>query len=75
MWLSPECGAWGVCLVSSTRLNHSPVPPPWQDVVYGYREMGQQEVGRQTDHIWSIAEDSDSIMFRSWLSKSFTAGG
>merc|ERR1712004_350053 len=33
LWKTPNGGKLGLALVSSTRLNHSPVPPPWKDVV------------------------------------------
>merc|ERR1719153_1719641 len=44
LWKSPLCGKYGISLVSSTRLNHSPVPPPWADVVYGIRSMTEHEL-------------------------------
>ena len=44
LWKTPLGGKLGISLVSSTRLNHAPVPPPWKDVVYGIREMDKKEV-------------------------------
>ena len=44
MWKTPEAGKLGVCLISAIRLNHRPVPPFWKDVVFGYRELSEDEV-------------------------------
>ena len=44
MWKSPDAGKLGVCLIPAIRLNHSPVPPFWKDVVFGYRELAEEEV-------------------------------
>jgi len=54
MWKSPLCGKLGLALISCSRMNHQNLPPAWKDVVFGYREMSDQEVetmGRLTgDH-------------------------
>jgi len=44
LWKTPLGGKLGISLISCTRLNHSPVPPPWKDVVYGIREITSKEV-------------------------------
>jgi len=44
LWKSPAGGKLGISLISCTRLNHHPVPPPWKDIVYGIREITSKEL-------------------------------
>ena len=43
-WKSPQCGEMGISLVSCIRFNHSPLPAPWRNIVFGYREMSAEEL-------------------------------
>jgi len=82
LWKSPLCGKYGISLVSSTRLNHSPVPPPWEDVVYGLRTMDKKELERigrlQGSHASGLefgTFTAEPVRFLPLLMDRFLAGG
>eukprot|EP00088_Acartia_fossae_P054887 TRINITY_DN6342_c0_g1_i6.p1 TRINITY_DN6342_c0_g1~~TRINITY_DN6342_c0_g1_i6.p1 ORF type:complete len:337 (-),score=69.09 TRINITY_DN6342_c0_g1_i6:75-1085(-) len=81
-WKTPMCGEMGIALVSCSRMNHSPVPPIWKDVVFGVREMSQEEVaekgrltGEHTSGLEMLTFTAEPVRFMPFLMKQFKDQG
>jgi len=82
LWKTPDGGKLGLALVSSTRLNHSPVPPPWKDVVYGLRTMSQKELsaygrleGEHETGLEMVTYTAEPVRFLPWMMTRFLEAG
>lgn len=82
LWKTPQGGKLGISLVSSTRLNHAPLPPPWKDVVFGYREMGKKEVdsfgrlhGSHASGLEFVTFTAEPVKFLPYMMEEFISVG
>jgi len=82
LWKTPNGGKLGLALVSSTRLNHSPVPPTWKDVVFGLRTMSQEELsaygrleGRHESGLEMVTFTAEPVRFLPWMMNRFLKAG
>lgn len=72
----------GVSLVSCTRLNHQQIPPIWKDVVFGLRNMSEEEVkdidrltGKHRSGLEMVTFTAEPVRFMPYMMKEFLANG
>lgn len=65
--------------MSCTRLSHSPVPPPWKDVVFGLRQISKQEIesfgrlaGSHDSGLEFATFTAEPVKFLPYMMKQFT---
>ena len=65
--------------MSCTRLSHSPVPPPWKDVVFGIRQISKKEVesfgrlaGSHDSGLEFATFTAEPVKFMPYMMKQFT---